>query len=82
MHVPQFGGWDQKGPRGTDYSTVFSQACANKKQQKADIKRCSIGNEREIIQPPPQPQDEHVMGRSTLLLAIVQWNTCSSSYLS
>ncbi|KAK7250516.1 hypothetical protein RIF29_33004 [Crotalaria pallida] len=36
--VPQFGGWEQK-PQGvpTDYSMVFSQARANKKNQKADL---------------------------------------------
>lgn len=50
--VPQFGGWDQSAPGATDYSMVFTQARAKKKQQKidlTDIKRHSLGNEREFI---------------------------------
>ncbi|KAG4945419.1 hypothetical protein JHK87_041426 [Glycine soja] len=51
MSVPQFGGWDQKAPGATDYSMVFTQARANKKQQKTnltEIKHRSLGNERDI----------------------------------
>ncbi|KAI5433357.1 hypothetical protein KIW84_020584 [Lathyrus oleraceus] len=49
--VPQFGGWDQKSIGATDYSMVFTQARANKKQQKTDlteVKRGSIGNELDL----------------------------------
>ncbi|CAK8538646.1 unnamed protein product [Lathyrus sativus] len=49
--VPQFGGWDQKSTGATDYSMVFTQARANKKQQKIDlteVKRGSIGNEVDL----------------------------------
>lgn len=37
MSVPEFGGWDQKAPGTTDYSMVFTQARANKKQQKTNL---------------------------------------------
>lgn len=50
--VPQFGGWDQNAPGATDYSMVFSQARANKKYQKTDltdVKRNSLGNERDFV---------------------------------
>ncbi|OAY66346.1 hypothetical protein ACMD2_13218 [Ananas comosus] len=48
MSVPQFGGWDQKA--GTpDYSMVFSRARANRKQQKTDMRRASLGNEAELM---------------------------------
>lgn len=51
--VPQFGGWDQKAPgAATDYSMVFTKARATKKQQKTDlteVKRGSLGNERELL---------------------------------
>lgn len=63
MPVPQFGGWDQKGPGATDYSMVFARARAEKKQQKADIKRCSLGNEQEITKPPPVEPDDPILVR-------------------
>lgn len=50
--VPQFGGWDQKAPGATDYSMVFTQARAKKKNQKTDlteVKRHSLGNEQEFV---------------------------------
>ncbi|KAL2342080.1 hypothetical protein Fmac_010020 [Flemingia macrophylla] len=37
MSVPQFGGWDQSAPGATDYSMVFTQARANKKNQKTNM---------------------------------------------
>ncbi|XP_077242313.1 RPM1-interacting protein 4 (RIN4) family protein [Tasmannia lanceolata] len=49
MAVPQFGGWDQKAGGATNYSMVFSQARANRKQNKTDFKRSSLGNEEELI---------------------------------
>ncbi|XP_027329601.1 uncharacterized protein LOC113846008, partial [Abrus precatorius] len=52
MSVPQFGGWDQKAPGATDYSMVFTQARANKKNQKTDlteIKRKSLGSEGDFV---------------------------------
>ncbi|XP_072976505.1 uncharacterized protein [Typha angustifolia] len=48
MSVPQFGGWDQK--TGTpDYSLVFSQARAKRKQHKREMTRASIGAEQELM---------------------------------
>lgn len=64
MSVPQFGGWDGTTPVNTNYSMVFSQARANRKQQKSDI-RSSIGNEQELIAnstpTATQQQDDSVM---------------------
>ncbi|XP_026662829.1 uncharacterized protein LOC103713286 isoform X2 [Phoenix dactylifera] len=37
--IPQFGGWDQKAGGATNYSMVFSQARANRKQNKTELKR-------------------------------------------
>ncbi|CAK9314240.1 unnamed protein product [Citrullus colocynthis] len=50
--VPEFGGWDHNAPGASNYSVVFSQARANRKQQKTDLtefKRTSLGNERELM---------------------------------
>ena len=50
--VPQFGGWDQKGPGATNYSMVFTQARANKKHMKTDlteVKRSSLGNDGDFV---------------------------------
>ncbi|KAL5101530.1 hypothetical protein RYX36_005857 [Vicia faba] len=66
--VPQFGGWDQKATGATDYSMVFTQARANKKQQKTDlteVKLGSTGNERDLAKtnhghaPPAQGHHAH-----------------------
>lgn len=51
MSVPQFGGWEHKSPGvPTDYSMVFNQARANKKNQKTNLtevkQRLSLGNEK------------------------------------
>ncbi|XP_027345125.1 uncharacterized protein LOC113857433 [Abrus precatorius] len=55
MSVPQFGGWEHKSPGvPSDYSMVFNQARANKKNQKNDlseVKRLSLGNERGTTNP-------------------------------
>lgn len=63
--VPEFGGWDRKTPGATDYSVVFSRARANKKQQKNDVNRHSLGNEQELMvkKQPHQhyQQDDSVM---------------------
>lgn len=61
MTVPQFGAWDHKDPGATDYSMVFSRARANRKQQKADVRR-SYGNEQEILAA-HQQDDDPVMVR-------------------
>ncbi|XP_022152996.1 lateral signaling target protein 2 homolog [Momordica charantia] len=50
--VPEFGGWDHNAPGASNYSVVFTQARANRKQQKTDLtefKRSSLGNERELM---------------------------------
>ncbi|KAG5517348.1 hypothetical protein RHGRI_037934 [Rhododendron griersonianum] len=63
--VPEFGGWDRKTPGATDYSVVFSRARANKKQQKNDVNRHSLGNEQELMVKKQQhqhyQQDDSVM---------------------
>ncbi|XVF04840.1 hypothetical protein REPUB_Repub05bG0120000 [Reevesia pubescens] len=48
MSVPQFGGWDQKGPEANEYTMVFTRARENRKQQKSDVRR-SLGNEQDFI---------------------------------
>ncbi|XP_010519820.1 PREDICTED: lysine-specific demethylase 7A [Tarenaya hassleriana] len=47
--VPQFGAWDQNSAVATDYSVVFSQARANRKQHKANVRHTSLGSERELM---------------------------------
>ncbi|XP_057955171.1 uncharacterized protein LOC131149099 [Malania oleifera] len=64
MSVPQFGGWDHKSPGATDYSMVFSRARANKKQQKSDFRRASLGNEQELI---ARNQEDSVMRKKKIL---------------
>ncbi|CAB4309135.1 unnamed protein product [Prunus armeniaca] len=66
--VPQFGGWDQNGPDPANYTVVFTQARANRKQNKTDLtefKRNSLGNEQEFLAAHSQhghhQQDDSVM---------------------
>lgn len=51
--VPQFGGWEQNNHADpTSYTVVFTQARANRKQNKTDLtefKRNSLGNEQELM---------------------------------
>nr|XP_010910257.1 uncharacterized protein LOC105036194 isoform X2 [Elaeis guineensis] len=47
--VPQFGGWDQKSGGATNYSMVFSQARANRKQNKTELKRPGFGCEEDLM---------------------------------
>ncbi|KAM5584761.1 hypothetical protein ABKV19_004226 [Rosa sericea] len=51
--IPQFGGWEQNAAvEPTSYTVVFSQARANRKQNKTDLtefKRNSLGNEHELM---------------------------------
>ncbi|BFG30149.1 hypothetical protein CerSpe_164230 [Prunus speciosa] len=75
--VPQFGGWDQNGPDPTNYTVVFTQARANKKQNKTDLtefKRNSLGNEQEFLDAHSQhrhhQQDDSVMRKKTILTYI------------
>ncbi|TYH04549.1 hypothetical protein ES288_A08G015500v1 [Gossypium darwinii] len=59
MSVPEFGGWDKQPPGATNYSMVFSQARANRKQQKSDVLR-SLGNHRDFTaDSSPQPPQPH-----------------------
>ncbi|XP_059649280.1 uncharacterized protein LOC132295159 [Cornus florida] len=48
LSVPQFGDWDQKGAL-PDYSLDFSKIRENRKQNKRDVSRASLGNEEELI---------------------------------
>ncbi|KAJ8766800.1 hypothetical protein K2173_008354 [Erythroxylum novogranatense] len=56
--VPQFGGWDSK-TSDTNYSMVFSQARAKRKEHKSDARNASLGNEKELMDPPPQHRHVH-----------------------
>ncbi|TYJ18385.1 hypothetical protein E1A91_A09G119800v1, partial [Gossypium mustelinum] len=58
--VPQFGAWDQKNAGATDYSMIFNQARANRKQHKSDVRR-SLGNDRDLVVSsfPKRPPDDH-----------------------
>ncbi|KAF3663574.1 putative pre-mRNA-processing factor 6-like [Capsicum annuum] len=49
LSVPQFGDWDQKGGVMPDYSMDFSKIRENRKQNKRDLSRASLGNEEELI---------------------------------
>lgn len=55
LSVPQFGDWDQKGG-GTipDYSMDFTKIREMRKQNKRDPSRASLGNEDELVKPPPE----------------------------
>ncbi|XP_071914186.1 uncharacterized protein [Coffea arabica] len=48
LSVPQFGDWDQKGVM-PDYSMDFSKIRENRKQNKRDPSRASLGNEEELV---------------------------------
>ncbi|XP_009762997.1 uncharacterized protein LOC107818992 [Nicotiana tabacum] len=48
LSVPQFGDWDQKGAL-PDYSLDFSKIRENRKQNKRDLSRVSLGNEEELV---------------------------------
>ncbi|MCL7028089.1 hypothetical protein MKW94_008626 [Papaver nudicaule] len=50
LSVPQFGDWDQKGGM-PDYSMDFSKIRENRKQNKRDPSRASLGNEDELVNP-------------------------------
>ncbi|XP_023004087.1 uncharacterized protein LOC111497503 [Cucurbita maxima] len=54
LSVPQFGDWDQKGQM-PDYSLDFSKIRENRKQNKRDVSRASLGNEEELIAPAAPP---------------------------
>ena len=56
--VPQFGAWDQKGEISPNYSMVFGQARAQRKQAKMDVKHVGLKNEP-IFKAPPNPHVHH-----------------------
>ncbi|KAF9665762.1 hypothetical protein SADUNF_Sadunf16G0157500 [Salix dunnii] len=59
LFIPQFGGWNSKNPVPTNYSKVFTQAHANRRQHKFDARHISLGNERELLV--AQQQEDFVM---------------------
>ncbi|KAL6966629.1 hypothetical protein U1Q18_032410 [Sarracenia purpurea var. burkii] len=64
ISVPAFGGWDRKAAGATDYSMVFSQARADRKQHKSVFNHHSIGNEQELmVKQQEQQQHDSVMVR-------------------
>ncbi|XP_062149346.1 uncharacterized protein LOC133857968 isoform X2 [Alnus glutinosa] len=48
LSVPQYGSWDHTG-QVPDYSLDFSKIRENRKQNKRDVSRASLGNEEELI---------------------------------
>ncbi|CAA0823558.1 Unknown protein [Striga hermonthica] len=48
LSVPQFGDWDQKEAL-PDYSMDFTKLRENRKQNKRDPSRASLGNEEELV---------------------------------
>ncbi|XP_019242111.1 PREDICTED: uncharacterized protein LOC109222181, partial [Nicotiana attenuata] len=48
-YVPQFGAWDHKTGDNLNFSMVFSQARANKKQNRHNLAQHNLGNEQEIL---------------------------------
>ncbi|XP_056698837.1 uncharacterized protein [Spinacia oleracea] len=50
--VPQFGGWDQKGAASPNYSMVFGQARAHRKQAKTGVRHMALRNEPVFTAPP------------------------------
>ncbi|KAL6558897.1 hypothetical protein OROMI_019247 [Orobanche minor] len=48
LSVPQFGEWDNKGPL-PDYTMDFSKIREMRKQNKREVSRASLGNEKELI---------------------------------
>ncbi|KAK8514405.1 hypothetical protein V6N12_009111 [Hibiscus sabdariffa] len=79
--VPEFGGWDRVDARSLGYTMEFSQARANRKQRKSDV-RSSLGSERDFIAAlsPRQPvtrqlpyrQDKNVSKRKKILTYITR----------
>ncbi|XP_016452351.1 uncharacterized protein LOC107776907 isoform X2 [Nicotiana tabacum] len=47
--VPQFGAWGHKTGDNLNFSMVFSQARANKKQNRHNLAQHNLGNEQEIL---------------------------------
>ncbi|XP_009588911.1 uncharacterized protein [Nicotiana tomentosiformis] len=47
--VPQFGAWDHKTGDNLNFSMVFSQARANKKQNRHNLAQHNLGNDQEIL---------------------------------
>ncbi|GLT81772.1 hypothetical protein SLE2022_002060 [Rubroshorea leprosula] len=74
MSVPQFGGWDRISQGVTNYSKVFSQARAKRKQQKSDA-RHSIGNEEELVATTLPPQEDDSIMRKRKILTYI--NCCT-----
>ncbi|KAL9267216.1 hypothetical protein AKJ16_DCAP17279 [Drosera capensis] len=67
--IPEFGKWDQKSGGNPNYSVVFSQARANRKQAKNDMNRLSLGCHEDLIAhtkrhtPRPQHHGDSATGR-------------------
>lgn len=70
--VPQFGAWDQKGGggaggEGTNYTVVFTQARADRKQNKSELPHHTLANHNNHLhqttnttfQPPHHKQHHH-----------------------
>ncbi|KAJ6750946.1 hypothetical protein OIU85_001476 [Salix viminalis] len=72
LSVPEFGGWNSKNTVPTDYSMVFTQARANRRQRKSDVRHASLGNERELLSAAAaaRQQEDSVMKRKKFLTYI------------
>ncbi|KAG6789557.1 hypothetical protein POTOM_005661 [Populus tomentosa] len=74
LSVPQFGGWNSKNPVPTDYSVVFTQARANRRQHKSDVRHASLGNERELLAAANQHEESVMVSlQFTLCLVYTVW---------
>ncbi|VFR02955.1 unnamed protein product [Cuscuta campestris] len=79
--VPKFGGWDDKsGNSPSNYTVMFSEARANRKQQKKDFTRHSLGNEQELRAKQHQMEVESVRERLEIrdcTSSVNLWANCS-----
>lgn len=67
MSVPKFGAWEQKsGSSPSNYTVMFSEARANRKQHRSEHAHHSVGNDQDLRakQYPPMEED---YGRVRLL---------------
>nr|GMD23034.1 putative RIN4, pathogenic type III effector avirulence factor Avr cleavage [Ipomoea batatas] len=65
MSVPKFGAWEAKpGSSPSNYTVMFSEARANRKQHKTEYTHHSIGNDQELR----EEEGGHSLGLSLWVL--------------
>ncbi|GAB4855968.1 hypothetical protein Ancab_039788 [Ancistrocladus abbreviatus] len=86
--VPEFGKWDDKSGANPNYSVVFSQARANRKHAKNDVKHLSLGGHEELVaqtpsvfDPPARPrhQDDSAVVRLFIFPQVTSFVLSSAS---